>query len=286
MLNAGIISSYEHLGLWTVGKMSDYLMRFGGTARLYGEAGLMRLQAAHVCIVGIGGVGTWAAEALARSGLGKITLIDLDDVCITNTNRQVHALDGQIGKMKVAAMAERIRLINPDCQVHCIEDFVTDKNMQEYITTEFDYVVDAIDSVKAKSHLVTHCKRNKIPVIMTGGAGGQLDPTKVTIGDLNKTHNDPLAKNVRVYLRRHFNYSRNTSRNYGIQVVYSTEQLHYPQADGSMCHAKAFTDDSGTRLDCAGGFGAATMVTGTFGFVAAARVVQKIAGAKVPKKVR
>lgn len=269
-----------------ISSMSDYSMRFGGTARLYGQEGLQRLQNAHVCVVGIGGVGTWAAEALARSGVGAITLIDLDDVCTTNINRQVHALDGNIGKMKVTAMAERIRLINPECQVHAIEDFVTEKNLATHVTKKFDYVIDAIDSVKSKAHLLVHCKRNKIPAIMTGGAGGQLDPTKVTIGDLNKTHNDPLAKNVRVYLRRNFNYSRNTSRNYGIPVVYSTEQLHYPQADGSVCHAKAFTDESGTRLDCEGGFGAATMVTGTFGFVAAARVVQKITGANVPKKVR
>lgn len=252
-----------------------YLDRFGGIGRLYGTEGLARLQAAHVCVVGIGGVGSWAAEALVRSGIGAITLIDLDDICITNSNRQIHALDGELGKLKVTAMAERLLRINPDCKVTPIAEFITEKNLNERIQG-FDYVIDCIDSVKSKAALIAHCKYRKIRIITTGAAGGQLDPTQITLGDLNKTTNDPLAKKVRSILRRDYDFSRNPSRNYSIPCVYSTEQLRYPQADGSCSTEKNLSADS-TRLDCASGFGAATMVTGTFGFVAAARAVQRIA---------
>ncbi len=121
---------------------SEYLDRFGGIARLYGEAGLQRFHDSHVCVIGIGGVGSWAAEALARSGIGQLTLIDMDDVCITNTNRQIHALQGNVGKLKTEVMAERIQLINPDCQIHIIDDFITEENLQEYMNNRFDFVVD------------------------------------------------------------------------------------------------------------------------------------------------
>ena len=254
----------------------EYTDRFGGIGRLYGVQGLSRLQAAHVCVVGIGGVGTWAAEALARSGIGEITLIDMDDICVTNTNRQIHAMDGEIGKLKVEAVAERIRRINPECQVHAIMDFVTEKNQTTLIHTGLDYVIDCIDSVKSKAALISHCKRNKIRIVTTGAAGGQIDPTQIQVADLNKTFNDPLARKVRSLLRREYNFSRNPSRNYSIPCVFSTEQLVYPQPDGSVCQAKPSEGES-TRLDCASGFGSATMVTGTFGFVAAARVVKRIA---------
>lgn len=253
-----------------------YLDRFGGIGRLYGVQGLERIAAAHVCVVGIGGVGSWAAEALARSGIGAITLIDMDDICVTNTNRQLHALDGEIGKLKVEVIAERIRRINPDCQVQAVMEFVTENNVAELITPTFSYVIDCIDSLKSKAALVAHCKRQKIKIITTGAAGGQLDPTQIQITDLNKTTNDPLARNLRSLLKRKYGFSRSPGRNFSVPCVYSTEQLKYPQADGSCSTDKNFTGDS-TRLDCSSGFGAAAMVTGTFGFVAAARVVQKIA---------
>lgn len=254
----------------------EYVDRFGGIGRLYGVAGLERLHAAHVCVIGIGGVGSWAAEALARSGIGHITLIDMDDICVTNTNRQSHALTQTVGQLKVEAVAARILAINPECQVDARMAFVTAANVQEMITTDMDYVVDCIDSVKNKAALIAHCKRQKIRIVTTGAAGGQTDPTQIQVGDLNKTFNDPLAKKVRSLLRRDYNFSRNPSRNYSIPCVFSTEQLQYPQADGSVCQTKAFIGDS-TRLDCSSGFGAATMVTGTFGFVAAARVVKRLA---------
>nr|WP_298140244.1 tRNA cyclic N6-threonylcarbamoyladenosine(37) synthase TcdA [uncultured Pseudomonas sp.] len=256
--------------------------RFAGIARLYGREGAERLAAAHVAVVGIGGVGSWVAEALARSGVGEISLFDLDDVCLSNTNRQLHALDSTIGQAKVEVMASRIRAINPACVVHAVADFVTRETMAEYITEQLDAVVDCIDSVNAKAALIAWCKRRKIQVVTTGGAGGQIDPTQIQVGDLNKTWNDPLAAKVRSTLRRDYQFSRTAGRNYSVPCVFSSEQLRYPQADGSVCQTKGFVGD-GVRLDCAGGFGAVMMVTATFGMVAAAKIVEKLlAGARRP----
>jgi len=256
--------------------MSDYLLRFAGIGRLYGVRALTKFQHSHVCVVGIGGVGSWAAEALARSGIGRITLIDLDDICISNTNRQLHALQGTIGQDKVAVMAERIRAINPDCQVSCIEDFVSGDNLVELLSAGFDYVVDCIDSIKAKVALIAYCKRNKIPLVTVGGAGGQTDPTQIQLADLSQTTYDPLLAKVRNTLRRDHNYSRNPKRRFGIDAVYSTEQLVYPGADGEVCQTKPELDGP-MRLDCSGGFGAVTVVTGSFAFVAVSRVLRKLA---------
>lgn len=264
--------------------MSFDEQRFAGIARLYGREGAQRLAAAHVAVVGIGGVGSWAAEALVRSGVGEISLFDLDDVCVSNTNRQAHALQGQVGRAKVDVMAERLRAINPACVVHEVADFVTRDTMEDYITVQLDAVVDCIDSVAAKAALISWCKRRKIAVITTGGAGGQIDPTQVQVGDLNKTFNDPLAAKVRSTLRRDYGFSRTPGRNYSVPCVFSTEQLRYPGADGGICLSKAFVGD-GVKLDCAGGFGAVMMVTATFGMVAAARIVDKlVAGARRPSE--
>lgn len=262
--------------------MNIDLQRFAGIARLYGDEGLQRLAAAHVAVVGIGGVGSWVAEALARSAVGEISLFDLDDVCVTNTNRQIHALAGAIGRPKVEVMAERIRAINPDCVVHAVSDFVTRDNMAACITAQMDCVVDCIDSVPAKAALISWCKRRKIQIITTGGAGGQIDPTQIQVADLNKTFNDPLAARVRSTLRRDYGFSRTQGRNYSVPCVFSSEQLRYPQSDGTVCQSKSFTGE-GVKLDCAGGFGAVMMVTASFGMVAAARAVDKlVAGARRP----
>ncbi|MDH1540449.1 tRNA cyclic N6-threonylcarbamoyladenosine(37) synthase TcdA [Stutzerimonas stutzeri] len=256
--------------------------RFGGIARLYGRLGLERLMAAHVAVVGIGGVGSWAAEALARSGVGEISLFDLDDVCITNTNRQIHALEGAVGKPKVDEMAARIRAINPACRVHAVPDFVTRDTMAEYITQDMDCVIDCIDSVLAKAALIAWCKRRKIQIIATGGAGGQIDPTQIQVADLNKTYNDPLAAKVRSTLRRDYGFSRTPGRSYSVPCVFSSEQLRYPRPDGGVCQSKSFVGE-GVKLDCAGGFGAVTMVTASFGMAAAAKAVDKlVAGARRP----
>lgn len=253
--------------------MDLYKQRFGGIERLYGEQQLAFLQDAHVCVVGIGGVGSWTAEALARSGIGNLTLIDLDDICITNTNRQIHAMSNTVGQNKVEVMTQRIQLINPECEVNPVMDFVTDKNVASHLTG-FTYVVDATDSVKAKAAMIHHCKRHKIPIITVGGAGGQIDPIQITVGDLAKTTQDPLAAKLRSFLRRHYGFSQNSKRRFGVECVYSTEQLRYPDAQGNVSYAKQMT--GGVKLDCSGGFGAAVTVTATFGLVTASRVINKL----------
>lgn len=253
----------------------SYTQRFGGTRRLYGQDEVEILRGAHVCVVGIGGVGSWAVEALARTGIGALTLIDMDDVCVTNMNRQIHAMTGTVGQSKIDVMGERIKLINPDCQVNLVDDFISTDNLSEYISKEFDYVFDAIDSLKAKAALLAYCRRNKIKVVTAGGAGGQTDPTQIKVADLTRTIQDPLAKKLKDRLRREYHFPKNPDRKFGIECVFSTEQLKYPQSDGSVCAVKA-TAEGPKRMDCASGFGAATMVTASFGLVAAARIVDKL----------
>ncbi|MBL4909281.1 MAG: tRNA cyclic N6-threonylcarbamoyladenosine(37) synthase TcdA [Alteromonadaceae bacterium] len=265
--------------------MTDYQLRFGGIARLYGQQGLAKLQQAHFCIVGIGGVGSWVAEALARNGIGNITLIDLDDICVTNINRQIHALTSTVGMSKVDVMSDRIKAINPACKVTCIEDFVTLDNLTTLFnltTAKFDYIIDAIDSVNIKSALIAFCKRNKLPIITVGGAGGQTDPSKIEICDLSKTYQDPLLAKVKNQLRREYNFPRAdlakaSKRKFSIDAVFSTEQLYYPTENGEVCHAKQQANNKGgaMRLDCSSGFGATTHVTASFAFFAVGHSIKK-----------
>ena len=266
--------------------MSDYSLRFGGISRLYGEHGANILKQAHFCVIGIGGVGSWVAEALARNGIGQITLIDLDDICTTNINRQIHALTDTIGQSKVDVMSERIKQINPDCHVNIIEDFVTVENLSTLITRDYDYVIDAIDSVDIKTRLIAFCRGSKLPIITIGGAGGQVDPSKIEITDLSKTYQDPLLAKVKNQLRREFNFPRADlktagKRKFSIDAVYSTEQLRYPADNnaGEICLAKPDTSNSehnSMRLDCRSGFGATTHVTATFAFFAVGRAIDKL----------
>ncbi|MEI9533770.1 tRNA cyclic N6-threonylcarbamoyladenosine(37) synthase TcdA [Moellerella wisconsensis] len=256
--------------------LSDaWMQRFAGTGRLYGQFALSLFAQSHICVIGIGGVGSWAAEALARTGIGAITLIDMDDVCVTNTNRQLHALKSTIGQPKVEVMKQRILAINPECQVTVVDDFITADNAAELLSVGFDYVIDAIDSVRPKAALLAYCRRYKIPVITTGGAGGQIDPTQIKVTDLAKTIQDPLAAKLRERLKSDFNVVKNGKGKLGIDCVFSTEQLVYPQSDGSVCAAKS-TADGSKRMDCASGFGAATMVTASFGFIAVSHALKKM----------
>jgi len=264
--------------------MSDYSLRFGGIARLYGQHGAKKLQQSHFCVIGIGGVGSWVAEALARNGIGHMTLIDLDDICITNINRQIHALTDTVGSSKVDIMHDRILQINPDCQVNVIEDFVTVDNLATLFDNKYDYVIDAIDSVDIKTRLIAHCKRNKMPIITIGGAGGQVDPSQIAITDLSKTYQDPLLAKVKNQLRREFNFPRSdikkaSKRKFSIDAVFSTEQLRYPNKNGDVSLVKPEVNEgsnTGMRLDCSGGFGATTHVTATFAFFAVARAIDKL----------
>lgn len=254
----------------------DFAFRFGGIERLYGRRALHAFRDAHVAIPGLGGVGSWAAEALARSGVGTITLIDMDDICVSNTNRQLHALEGQYGRTKTDAMAERLNAINPHANIRIHFGFLTLNNLTELITPDMTGVIDAIDSVKPKAALLAHCKRHKLPVICAGGAGGQTDPTRIEVADLGKTTQDPLLAKVRNLLRREYGFSRNPRRHFGIETVYSTEQLTYPAADGEISRQKP-ANSGPSRLDCASGFGAACPVTASFGLFAASRLLNRIA---------
>ena len=254
----------------------DHALRFGGIRRLYGTRAVERFRTAHVVVVGVGGVGSWTVEALARSGIGKLTLIDLDDVCVSNVNRQLHALDGTVGRPKVEVLAERCRAIQPGIEVVEEIAFVTPTNLAERIPEDADHLVDAIDSVVAKAALISWCKRRKLPITVTGAAGGQTDPTRIRVADLARTEHDPLLAKVRARLRRDFGFSRNPKRRFSVECVYSDEQLVYPSPDGEVCLQKPGSGES-TRLDCASGFGAATFVTGSFGFVAASRVLARLA---------
>lgn len=251
------------------------LLRFGGITRLYGTQGLVKLQASHILIIGIGGVGSWAAEALARSGIGAITLMDLDDICVSNINRQVHATQDTIGHAKTEVMAERLKAINPELAVHTINDFLDHDNIEEYVTKEYSLVIDAIDAVMVKTKLINHCKRKKIRVMTIGSAGGKTDPKKITSTDLSKTKNDPLLSKVRNNLRRLYQFSRNPKQSFSVVAIYSIEQMTYPDDKGEVCQTKQFLDES-ARLDCSQGFGAATMVTATFAFVAASEAIKKL----------
>lgn len=249
-------------------RIDNYEQRFGGIGRLYTPEGLAKLRQSHICVIGIGGVGSWTVEALARSGIGKITMIDMDDICVTNINRQIHAMTGEIGKLKTEAMQERINKINPECQVEIIDDFITTDNIPYYLNRGYDYVIDAIDSVRVKAALIAYCKRNKIRLITTGGAGGQTDPSQIQIIDLSKTIQDPLASKVRSLLRKEYNFSQNPKRKFGVDCVFSTQPLIFPKMSEG-CEISA-------TMNCANGFGAVTMVTATFAFFAVSRVIDKL----------
>ncbi|WP_314343659.1 tRNA cyclic N6-threonylcarbamoyladenosine(37) synthase TcdA [Haemophilus parahaemolyticus] len=249
-------------------RIDNYEQRFGGIGRLYTPEGLAKLRQSHVCVIGIGGVGSWAVEALARTGIGKITMIDMDDICVTNINRQIHAMTGTVAQLKTEAMKERVERINPECVVEIIDDFITPENIPEYLNLGYDYVLDAIDSVRTKAALIAYCKRNKIKLITTGGAGGQTDPSQIQIADLSKTIQDPLAARVRSLLRKEYSFSQNPKRKFGIDCVFSTQPLIFPKM-GEGCEVSA-------TMNCANGFGAVTMVTATFGFFAVSRLVDKL----------
>jgi tRNA threonylcarbamoyladenosine dehydratase len=258
----------------------DFERRFGGIARLYGIAALTRFQSAHVCVVGVGGVGSWVVEALARSAIGKLTLIDLDNVAESNINRQIQALSGTLGKAKISALAERIAEINPACEVIQVEDFITPDNLQELIKAPgFDYVVDAIDSVKAKTALLAFCRAEAIPVVTIGGAGGQIDPGKIEIRDLCRTEQEPLLSLVRKRLRQNYGFPRGTKNKFGIDAVFSMEPLKFPEAACAVGEPATDVQDAEgiTGLNCAG-FGSAMVVTASFGMQAAALVLRKLAG--------
>jgi tRNA threonylcarbamoyladenosine dehydratase len=254
--------------------MNGYETRFSGLGRLLGADSLQRLRRAHVCVIGLGGVGSWAVESLARSGIGELTLVDLDDVCIGNVNRQLHALDGELGKPKVEVMARRAQAINPDCLVHPVHAFFVKSNAEQILSPKYDAVLDAIDGVSLKCLLIATSVRRGLPLVTVGAAGGRRDPTAVTVTDLAFSSHDPLLQEVRRSLRRKHAFPRG-DQPFGIECVFSREHMVYAAADGSVCAQRP--PEADLRLDCNTGLGTASFVTGAFGLAAAGRIVQRIA---------
>ncbi|MEH6456617.1 MAG: tRNA cyclic N6-threonylcarbamoyladenosine(37) synthase TcdA [Cocleimonas sp.] len=259
----------------------DATRRFGGVERLYGKNALNNFKKAHVIVIGIGGVGSWAVEALARNAMGKLTLIDMDVVAESNINRQLPAMTSTLGRNKIDVMAERINEINPDCNVTLIDDFLTRDNLAEMIGDGIDnrpdYVIDCIDNSKVKAALIAWCKRRKIKIITLGGAGGQTDPSLIKISDLSKTMHDPLLSKTRKLLRQKYSFSKEGKRRFSVPCVFSSEHLKYVTLSGEMSNNKPAASSELTDLSCAGGIGSSVMVTASFAFIATSYVLEKIA---------
>lgn len=264
----------------------DYSDRFGGMGRLLGQSGLEKVRKSRVAVIGVGGVGSWTVEALVRSGVGAVTMVDLDDVCITNVNRQLPALDGGIGRPKVEVLAERMRLIHPGCRIEAVAEFLTPTNARRLLsgsseggdgddgTGRFDFVIDAVDRISTKVLIITECRELGIPVLTVGGAGGRRDATAVRTADLGFSQGDSLLRGVRRELRRRHGFSSEDRQPFGIPCIYSAEPQVFPWADGT-CRAQP-EEGGAMKLDCASGFGAATFVTGVFGFAAAGEVIRQL----------
>jgi tRNA A37 threonylcarbamoyladenosine dehydratase len=246
---------------------------FAGIDRLYGQGAYAVFQAAHVAVVGIGGVGSWVVESLTRSGIGQLTLADLDDICVSNTNRQVHTTTETIGQSKIEAMAARVQAIEPTVQLSLIHGFVTEHTVAQQIPEQVNYVIDCGDNQMAKSALIAHCRRLRVPVLTVGAAGGRIDPSKIRVRDLATTDGDALLASVRQTLRNRHGFSRTRGKRFSVPAVYSDEQTRYLQADGRIGQTKP---GGASRLDCAGSLGAVTHVTATFGFYATARVLDDL----------
>jgi tRNA threonylcarbamoyladenosine dehydratase len=253
----------------------DWSDRFAGIDRLYGRGALACLRERRIAVVGLGGVGSWAVEAFARSGIGHMVLIDADDLCLSNTNRQLPAIAGQYGRGKADAMAERCLAINPSIDVEAVASFLTPSNMEALLGGGFDLVLDACDSFRAKLEAIAWCRRRKQPILTVGSAGGRTDPTQVRVRDLSRTEHDAMLSLIRKKLRADFNFPRNTDRYFGVPAIYSLENVRYPQADGTVCGLRPKLDpDAALKLDCGAGLGAATHITGAFAFAAVARAIE------------
>jgi tRNA A37 threonylcarbamoyladenosine dehydratase len=253
--------------------VDDFDSRFGGIVRLYGIKGMVKIRKAKILVIGIGGVGSWVAEALARTGIGHMTLVDLDDVCVTNINRQVHALNGTVGKFKVEVMQERIGLINPFCEVDTKQCFFSPKNLGVIFDKSYDFVIDACDDFTNKCYLIDYCRQNKIPLIVMGGAGGKTDPSQIKVTDMASSSNDRLLARLRKKLRQDFAFPKEEEGDFGIWAVWSHERAVYPTPDGCVTHKPP---GMAKNMDCAEGFGSVSFVTGAFAFAASSLVIKEI----------
>ena len=249
----------------------DFTRRFSGIAKLYGEDGLACFQRSHVVVIGVGGVGSWTVESLARSGIGQLTLIDMDHLSESNINRQLPALDSTLGQAKVQALKNRITEINVDCQVNCVEDFISADNLNQMLgdvqNNPLGLVIDCIDHAKTKASLIAWCRQRKLSVLTVGAAGACIDPRRISIGDLSRTQNDGLLARTRKHLRQMHNYPRNLKRRFCVPAVFSDEKRIETLTEA--CEpAQAVASD----LNCAG-YGSVVHVTATFGFIAAGKAL-------------
>lgn len=258
-------SSYNELS-------SDYLDRFSGIARVYGMPALRTLSQSHICILGLGGVGTWSAEALARSGVGQLTLIDLDEICVTNINRQLHALSTTVGRSKVVVMAERIQQIAPETKVNVIEDFFTPKTADALLDHSYSCVIDAIDHTQRKTYLIDQCVKRKLPIVVSGGAAGMVRTELVKYDDLSQSTHDALLRTVKRALKKEYGFSREGL--WGIPAVFSKERPVYPTPEGGTCYTLG--PQQHQRIDCNNGLGTVSFVTGNFGFMCARLAIEQV----------
>ena len=241
----------------------EYERRFAGVAKIYGEESFNHYEHSHVMVIGIGGVGSWAVEALARTGLGELTLVDMDVIAASNINRQLPAITTTLGHEKIEVMAERCRAINPRIKINLIDDYLTPDNIQDVLANTPDLILDCIDDVKAKFALMLHCRFNKIPLIVSGGAGGKLDPLKIRVADLSKTEQDPMLAKLRTQLRSK-GICKKAKEKFGITCVYSIDN---PFSSAEVCPSAG--------LRC-GGYGSAVVVTSSFAMVAVSEVLKKL----------
>ena len=242
----------------------EYERRFAGVEKIYGDEAFRQYEHSHVMVIGIGGVGSWAVEALARTGIGKLTIIDMDVVAASNINRQLPAMSSTLGREKIEVMAERCHSINPRIKINLVDDYLTPDNVKELLENKPDVVLDCIDDVKAKLALMLHCRFNKIPLIVSGGAGGKLDPLKIRVADLSKTEQDPMLAKLRSQLRAK-GICKKPKEKFGITCVYSIDN---PFSSAEVCPSAG--------LRC-GGYGSAVVVTSSFAMIAVSEVLKKLA---------
>lgn len=255
---------------------ADAQRRFGGLNRLYGEVPAQRIRQSHLVVVGIGGVGSWAAEALARSGVGTLTLIDMDHVAESNINRQIHALEPTLGMSKIEAMRSRIALINPACQVHCVDEFVTPENFLQLMPPHADGLLDACDQISAKLAMAHWARKQRKPFITVGAAGGKRMAHMVEIADLAETTHDPLLAQLRYRLRRQHGAPRD-GKKIGVYCVFSKEAVQPADASCAV--------QSDQSLNCHG-YGSSVTVTATFGLCAAGWLMEKISEQAMQNNVK
>lgn len=264
---------------------TEYVLhrRFDRMGRLVGDQNMIKLFNTHAMVIGLGGVGSWAAEALVRSGVGKISLVDFDEICITNTNRQVHAQQGMVGRKKSEVMAERLKKINPQAEIIPITLFYNAENSEAILAHKPDYILDAIDNLTAKCHLISVCRSRGLSMVTSAGSAAKMDPTRVKLTDLAETSMDPMAAQVRKILRTKYDFPDGViGKSFGIPCVFSDEApmepvvLNYDKGQGFKCVCPQGQNNLHSCEHRNVIYGTASFVTGTFGFTMASWVVKQV----------